>query len=142
MTIYPYLNELIEMLKTATGYPVAAAANLETISVQHTSSIFIVPEDLNVLQAITDQKTIRSIRFNQFWMVATVLHNAGDQNVGFDLVSEIGEVQAKIVNGLCRHRLEKGGPLGVIEIPQAVSYAGGFIVGKLRFSTQFTFNAE
>lgn len=144
MTIYPHLEPLITAITNGLSltYPVKAYAGLEQITIQGTPSVYLVPEALTVLRTINDVRTITAFLMSQEWLIVTVLRDAGDQKVTSHLISQLGEIQAKIVNLLMRDVLLEGGPIRILDFPESTSIEGGSIAGKIRISTQFVFNSE
>lgn len=144
MTTYPHLSILIEALTKGLSleYPIQAFASLEQVTLQGTPSVFLIPDDLSVRESIQGGRTISALRLTQDWTVLTVLRDAGDQKVTEPLITQLGEWQARIVTLLMKEVLTLGGPIKILEFPKAESIDGGAIAGKLRFQTQFVFNAE
>lgn len=143
-TLYPYLTGLIETLTEGLGleYPILAYANLEQVTIQGTPSVFLIPDDAQVLQTISGIRNIASLRISQDWTVLTVLRDASDQKVTEPLLTQLGEWQARILTLLMGNVLTLGGPIKILEFPKAESIEGGAIAGKLRFQTQFVFTVE
>jgi len=144
MSIYPHLSLLMDAITTGMNlvYPVQAYANIEQVTIQGTPSVFLIPEDLSVLQVIPDVRKIKTFRMKQEWLILTVLRDAGDQKVTEPLITALGLYQAKILNILMNDVVVTGGPLQLIDCPKAESIEGGAIAGKIRIATQFVFNAE
>lgn len=144
MTLYPHLSILIDALTKGLSleYPIQAFANIEQVTLQGTPSVFLIPDDLSVRESIQGGRTISSLRLAQNWTLLTVLRDAGDQKVTEPLITQLGEWQARIVTLLMREVLALGGPIKILDFPKAESIDGGAIAGKLRFQTQFVFNAE
>lgn len=144
MTTYPHLPILLDALTRGLSleYPIQAFANLEQVTLQGTPSVFLIPDDLSVRESISGGRTITSLRLAQDWTLLTVLRDAGDQKVTEPLITQLGEWQARIVTLLMKEVLSLGGPIKILEFPKAESIDGGAIAGKLRFQTQFVFNAE
>lgn len=144
MTVYPHLPILIQALTNGLSleYPIQAYANIEQVTIQGTPSVFLIPDDLSVRESIQGGRTISSLRLAQDWTVLTVLRDAGDQKVTEPLITQLGEWQARILNLLMGEILALGGPIKILECPKAESIDGGAIAGKIRFQTQFVFNAE
>lgn len=144
MTTYPHLPILINALTNGLSleYPIQAFANIEQVTIQGTPSVCLIPDDLQVRESIQGGRTITSLRLAQDWTVLTVLRDAGDQKVTEPLITQLGEWQARILNLLMKEILHLGGPIKILECPKAESIDGGAIAGKLRFQTQFVFNAE
>jgi len=144
MTTYPHLSILIDALTNGLRleYPIQAFANIEQVTLQGTPSVFLIPDDCPVIDSIQGGRTITSLRLRQDWTVLTVLRDASDQKVTEPLITQLGEWQALIVNLLMKEILPLGGPIKILEFPKAESIDGGAIAGKLRFQTQFVFNAE
>lgn len=141
-TVYPHLQVIMDAIATATGLPVTAFASLAAIPIQHAPAIFVVPEEMTVLETIADRKTITALRFEHVLSVITLLKDAGDQTVGTPLVLALGELQALILNTLGQTRLKPGGPITIIDLPKSESFLGGFVAGRIRFSTQFILTVE
>jgi len=143
MTIYPHLSLLMDAINQGLSlvYPVQAYANIEQVTIQGTPSVFLIPEDLSVLQVIPDVRKIKTFRMKQEWLILTVLRDAGDQKVTEPLITALGEYQAKIISILMGD-VVTGGPLQLIDCPKAESIEGGAIAGKIRIATQFVFNSE
>jgi hypothetical protein len=148
MTIFPHLSALTTALTTTLSrwsgieVPVVAYANLEQITLQGTPSVFLIPEDAQVLETIANVRSMTSLRVQQEWLIVTVLRDAGDQRVTSPLITQLGEWQAQIINLMMTDVLTTGGPIKILDVPKADSLEGGAIAGKVRIRTQFVFNAE
>lgn len=144
MTIYPHLTLLMNAITNGLklDQPVMAYANIEQVTLQGTPSIFLIPEEMVVLQTISNVRAITSLRMKQEWLILTVLRDAGDQNVTEPLITQLGEWQAKIINVLMKDVLISGGPIQLLDFPKNESISGGAIAGRIRIATQFVFNAE
>lgn len=142
MTLYPYLDELLSALSVAAGIPIKCVANIESIPYQETPAVFLMLDRCSFKSSITDKRTTSNIRFLQHWTVAIVLKDSNEQIPGYSLVTELGEWQATIVNALCKTRLSVGGPIALLEIAEPESMKGGFIAGRITFSTEFVFISE
>lgn len=142
MTTTPHLSVLLEALTKGLDVPVTAYANLEQVTIQSAPSVFLIPEDLSVLETIKNVRAISSFRMRQEWLILTVLRDASDQSVTAPLITQLGEWQARILRILMTDVLISGGPVQVLDCPKSESIAGGAIAGKIRVATQFVFNAE
>ena len=142
MTTTPHLSVLLEALTKGLDVPVTAYANLEQVTIQSAPSVFLIPEDLSVLETIKNVRAITSFRMRQEWLILTVLRDASDQSVTAPLITQLGEWQARILRILMTDVLISGGPVQVLECPKSEPIAGGAIAGKIRVATQFVFNAE
>lgn len=142
MTIYPHLSLLLDALSKGLDQPILAYANIEQVTLQGTPSIFLIPEEMSVLQTISNVRAITAFRMKQEWSILTVLRDSSDQNVTEPLITQLGEWQAKIVQILMKDVLISGGPIQLIDFPKNESIGGGAIAGRIRIATQFVFNAE
>lgn len=144
MTIYPHLSVLMETLTQGLQlhHPVMAYASLDQVTIQGTPSLFLIPEDLSIVQSIADLRTITSLRMRQEWLLITVLRDSSDQKVTTPLINRLGEFQARLLNLLMKDVLVKSGPLQIMDCPKSEPIEGGAIAGKIRISTQFVFNSE
>lgn len=142
MTTTPHLSVLLEALTKGLDVPVTAYANLEQVKIQSAPSVFLITEDLSVLETIKHVRAITSFRMRQEWLILTVLRDASDQSVTAPLITQLGEWQARILRILMTDVLISGGPVQVLDCPKSEPIAGGAIAGKIRVSTQFVFNAE
>ena len=142
MTTTPHLSVLLEALTKGLDVPVTAYANLEQVTIQSAPSVFLITEDLSVLETIKNVRAITSFRMRQEWLILTVLRDASDQSVTAPLITQLGEWQARILRILMTDVLISGGPVQVLECPKSESIAGGAIASKIRVATQFVFNAE
>jgi len=142
MTTTPHLSVLLEALTKGLDVPVTAYANLEQVTIQSAPSVFLITEDLSVLETIKNVRAITSFRMRQEWLILTVLRDASDQSVTAPLITQLGEWQARILRILMTDVLISGGPVQVLECPKSEPIAGGAIAGKIRVATQFVFNAE
>ena len=141
-TTYPHLKILVDALTDGLEIPVLAYANVEQVSIQNAPSVFLIPEDVQVLETLKSVRTITSFRMKQEWLLLTVLRDASDQSVTSPLITQLGEWQAKILRILMTKVLVVGGPIQILDCPKSESIAGGAIAGKIRLTTQFVFNAE
>lgn len=141
-TTTPHLKVLMDALTNGLEIPVEAYANLEQVTIQNAPSVFLIPEDLSVLETIKNVRAISSFRMRQEWLILTVLRDASDQSVTAPLITQLGEWQARILRILMTDVLISGGPVQVLDCPKSESIAGGAIAGKIRVATQFVFNAE
>ena len=143
-TLYPHLTTLITALTNGldVAIPVMAYANIEQVSIQNAPCVFLIPEDVSVVQTIANVRAISSFRMRQEWLILTVLKDSSDQNVTTPLITQLGEWQAQILQILMKDVLVSGGPIQVLDCPKSESIAGGAIAGKIRVATQFVFNAE
>lgn len=142
MTTTPHLSVLLEALTKGLDVPVTAYANLEQVTIQSAPSVFLITEDLSVLETIKNVRAITSFRMRQEWLILTVLRDASDQSVTAPLITQLGEWQARILRILMTDVLIVGGPVQVLDCPKSEPIAGGAIAGKIRVATQFVFNAE
>ena len=142
MTTTPHLSVLLEALTKGLDVQVTAYANLEQVTIQSAPSVFLITEDLSVLETIKNVRAITSFRMRQEWLILTVLRDASDQSVTAPLITQLGEWQARILRILMTDVLIVGGPIQVLDCPKSESIAGGAIAGKIRIATQFVFNAE
>ena len=142
MTTTPHLSVLLEALTKGLDVPVTAYANLEQVTIQSAPSVFLITEDLSVLETIKNVRAITSFRMRQEWLILTVLRDASDQSVTTPLITQLGEWQSQILRILMTDVLIVGGPIQVLDCPKSESIAGGAIAGKIRIATQFVFNAE
>lgn len=141
-TTYPHLKILVDALSDGLEIPVLAYANVEQVSIQHAPSVFLIPEDVQVVETIKSVRTITSFRMKQEWLLLTVIRDASDQSVTSPLITQLGEWQARILRILMTKVLVVGGPIQILDCPKSESIAGGAIAGKIRLTTQFVFNAE
>ena len=141
-TTYPHLKILVDALTDGLEIPVLAYANVEQVSIQNAPSVFLIPEDVQVVETIKSVRTITSFRMKQEWLLLTILKDASDQSVTSPLITQLGEWQARILRILMTKVLVVGGPIQILDCPKSESIAGGAIAGKIRLTTQFVFNAE
>lgn len=141
-TTYPHLKILVDALTQGLEIPVLAYANIEQVSIQNAPSVFLIPEDVQVMETIKSVRTITSFRMKQEWLLLTVIRDASDQSVTSPLITQLGEWQARILRILMTKVLVVGGPIQILDCPKSESIAGGAIAGKIRLTTQFVFNAE
>ena len=141
-TTYPHLKILVDALTQGLAIPVLAYANIEQVSIQNAPSVFLIPEDVQVVETLKSVRTITSFRMKHEWLLLTVLKDASDQSVTAPLITQLGEWQARILRILMTEVLVVGGPIQILDCPKSESIAGGAIAGKIRLTTQFVFNAE
>lgn len=144
MTLYPHL-ELISKTITdgLTPIPVMVVASEQSISQQGTPSVYVIPEDSLVMETIGGNRSITSLRFQQDVSIIVVLHEAGEQVSRKSSLTVLGELQASIVNLLCKNIIKNvGGPIRIVKVNKPDVYSGGFLVGKIQLNSQFVFNAE
>ena len=141
-TTYPHLKILVDALTQGLEIPVLAYANIEQVSIQNAPSVFLIPEDVQVMETIKSVRTITSFRMKQEWLLLTVIRDASDQSVTSPLITQLGEWQARILRILMTKVLVVGGPIQILDCPKSESIAGGAIAGKIRLTTQVVFDAE
>lgn len=144
MTFYPHLETILTELKSQLSleYNVEVYADMSDISIQKAPYICLVAEPSEVKDLITDGKTIKSIRTEQFWTILVVVRNASDQLVTKPLLLELGLLMGKVINVLCKRIITSGGPLRIVDFPQPIPIQGGGVAGKIRIGIQFLFNSE
>lgn len=144
MSIYPHLNLIRDVLTQSLGTTIKyinVYASIKDINIQFLPQICLIPDQITVQESITDRRTVSAIRCEQEWSVLIMLRNSNDQRVSHRLVESMGDIAGQVISVLCKDILVKGGPVSILGVDRSESIDGGAIAGRIRFSTQFVFNA-
>jgi hypothetical protein len=141
--MYPHLNEIVEIMTNKMS-PVKVFAHAEETAIlsQITPSVHIVPGTSAIGDSIRRGRTITQLALASEWKIICLVRCPDDQRDMILGLRELGELLANVLSVICGGLTTTGGPLQIIDVPAAKTWAGGLVSGSIVFRLGWAFNPQ